>query len=137
LDRGREDRLGWFLIWQIITWTIWKFRNDVFFSEGTFSVECLIDRVKLLSWKWFLGKNLDSHVPFMSGVSILLYAGTDRVLLGCRFWVSMGQEDWWPSGYVVLPAVDPCLSLHMRYSSFRGGTLDDFSLFGVCIIYFL
>ncbi|MCH91902.1 hypothetical protein A2U01_0012833, partial [Trifolium medium] len=25
------------------------------FLEGTFYVECLVDRVKLLSWKWFLG----------------------------------------------------------------------------------
>jgi hypothetical protein len=61
----------------------------------------------------------------------------DRVLLGRCFWVSMGQEDWWPSGYVVIPAVDPCFSLPRGYSSFRGGTLDGFSLFGMCINYFL
>jgi hypothetical protein len=41
----------------------------------------------------------------------------------------MGQEGWWPSGYVVLPAVDPCFSFLKGYSSFRGGILDGFSLF--------
>jgi hypothetical protein len=66
----------------------------------------------------------------MSGVSIILYAGTNRVLLGCRLWVSLGQEDWRSFGYIVLPAVDPCLSLPREYSSFCGGTLDGFSLFG-------
>ncbi|MCH93643.1 pentatricopeptide repeat-containing protein [Trifolium medium] len=51
---SRKNRLGWLLIWQAIAWTIWNSRNDVLFSEGTFSAECLVDRVKLLSWKWFL-----------------------------------------------------------------------------------
>jgi hypothetical protein len=53
--------------------TIWKFWNDwnnvFFFSEGIFSVECLVDMVKLLSWKWFLSKNSDPPFPFMSGYS--------------------------------------------------------------------
>jgi hypothetical protein len=38
--------------------------NDIFFSKGTFFVECLIDRVKLLSWKWFLSKNSGSPCSF-------------------------------------------------------------------------
>ncbi|GAU30794.1 hypothetical protein TSUD_355200 [Trifolium subterraneum] len=31
---------------------------------GIFSVECLVDKVKLLSWKWFLGKNSGSPCSF-------------------------------------------------------------------------
>jgi hypothetical protein len=40
-----KDRFGWLLIWLSIVWTIWKFQNDVLFSEGTFYVECLVDKV--------------------------------------------------------------------------------------------
>ncbi|GAU37692.1 hypothetical protein TSUD_164950 [Trifolium subterraneum] len=58
MSMGRKDKFGWLLIWQTIVWTIWKSRNDIFFSEGTFSVECLVDRVKLLSWKWEIGSPL-------------------------------------------------------------------------------
>ncbi|GAU15735.1 hypothetical protein TSUD_235480 [Trifolium subterraneum] len=64
MGTGRKDRVGWLLIWHTIVWTIWKSRNDVVFSEGTFIFECLVDRVKLLSWKWFLGKNPDSPCSF-------------------------------------------------------------------------
>jgi hypothetical protein len=85
MGRGRKDILGWLLIWQTIVWTIWKSRNDVFFSEGTFSVECLVDRVKLLSWKWFLGKNLDAPCSSYEWVSILFYVETDRVYWGVVF----------------------------------------------------
>jgi hypothetical protein len=61
MGRGRKDRMGWLLIWKTI---VWKSRNDIIFSEWTFFVECLVDRVKLLSWKWFLGKNSGSHCFF-------------------------------------------------------------------------
>jgi hypothetical protein len=49
ISLGKKNRLGWLLIWQTIVWTIWNSRNNVLFSEGTFSAECLVDRVKLLS----------------------------------------------------------------------------------------
>jgi hypothetical protein len=59
-----------------------KISKDVFFSEETFYVESLVEKVKLLFWKWFLGKNPGSPVPFTSEVFTLLYAGTGRVCLG-------------------------------------------------------
>jgi hypothetical protein len=106
-------------------WTIWKSRNDIFFSEWIFSVECLVDRMKLLSWKWFIGKNHGSPVPFMSGVSTLLYVGTGRVcLVSC--WVSIGQGDQMLSSCFVLPLVGLCLSLSVEYSSCRGDTYEGF-----------
>jgi hypothetical protein len=49
MNMGRKYRIGWLLIQQTIVWTIWKSRKDDVFSEGTFSVDCLVDRVKLLS----------------------------------------------------------------------------------------
>jgi hypothetical protein len=40
------------------------------FREGAFSVECLVDRVKLLSCKRFLGKNSDLTYSFYVGCYI-------------------------------------------------------------------
>jgi len=36
---------------------VWISRNDIIFAGGTPSVDLLVDRVKLSSWKWFLGKS--------------------------------------------------------------------------------
>ncbi|MCI04242.1 hypothetical protein A2U01_0025287 [Trifolium medium] len=49
----------WYAIlrWLGVQWVSPRGNLGLFevFLEGTFSAECLIDRVKLLSWKWFLG----------------------------------------------------------------------------------
>ncbi|MCH92877.1 hypothetical protein A2U01_0013823 [Trifolium medium] len=99
-------------------------QNDVFFSEETFSVECLVDRVKLLSWKWFLGKNHGSSVPFTSGVFTLLYSETGKVCWGCRVgsrWVR-GIGGPLPLSYLWLIPVS--LSLLEWYFSSRGGVFE-------------
>jgi hypothetical protein len=64
MGKSRKDRTWWLLIWHTIVWAIWNSWSDVLFSEGTFSAECLVDRVKLLSWKWFLGKNHGTTCSF-------------------------------------------------------------------------
>ncbi|GAU30313.1 hypothetical protein TSUD_211700 [Trifolium subterraneum] len=53
----RKSRLGWLLIWHAAVWSIWISRNDLIFARGTISVESLIDKVKLSSYKCFLAKN--------------------------------------------------------------------------------
>jgi hypothetical protein len=65
-------------------WTIWNSRNDVCFSERTFSAECLVDRVKLLSWKWFLGKNPDISCSFYEWGMQPFSAGIGRVWRGVQ-----------------------------------------------------
>jgi hypothetical protein len=79
MSMGKKDKFRWLLVWPIIVWTIWKYWNDAFFFEGIFSVECLVDRVKFLSWKWFQGKNSSNSIPFTSWLSIWLYDRTDKV----------------------------------------------------------
>ena len=56
LGGGRRVRLGVLLVWHVVIWTIWTSRNDLIFSGGTLSEEPVVDRVKLLAWRWFLAK---------------------------------------------------------------------------------
>jgi len=56
IGRGKRVRLGLFLVWHAVIWTIWTSRNNLIFSSGTPSEEPVVDRVKLLAWKWFLAK---------------------------------------------------------------------------------
>jgi hypothetical protein len=51
---GKQGRLGWLLIWHDIVQTIWNNLIYIIFLEGTFYVEYLLNRVKLISRKWFL-----------------------------------------------------------------------------------
>ncbi|GAU18147.1 hypothetical protein TSUD_248480 [Trifolium subterraneum] len=61
---GRKNRLGWLLIWHATVWAIWNSRNDVTFARGTVSVESLVNKVKLSSWKWYLAKNPGNPCSF-------------------------------------------------------------------------
>ncbi|GAU20655.1 hypothetical protein TSUD_230690 [Trifolium subterraneum] len=64
LGLGRKNRLRWLLIWHATVWTIWNSRNDIIFARGTVSVESLVDKVKLSSWKWYLAKNPGNPCSF-------------------------------------------------------------------------
>ncbi|PNX68911.1 anthocyanin 3'-O-beta-glucosyltransferase, partial [Trifolium pratense] len=50
--------------WHATVWAIWNSRNDVIFARGTVSVESLVDKVKLSSWKWHLTKNPGNPCSF-------------------------------------------------------------------------
>jgi hypothetical protein len=56
LGRGKRVRIGLLLVWHAVIWTIWTSRNDLIFSGGALSEEPVVDRAKLLAWKWFLAK---------------------------------------------------------------------------------
>ena len=56
LGGGKRVRLGLLFVWHAVIWTIKTSRNDFIFSGGTLSEEPVVDRVKLLAWKWFLAK---------------------------------------------------------------------------------
>jgi hypothetical protein len=60
LGGGRRVRLGLILVWHAFVWTIWISQNDIIFAGGSSSIDTLVDKVKLFSWKWFIGKNSDS-----------------------------------------------------------------------------
>ena len=56
LGRGKRVRLGLLLVWPAVIWTIWTSHNDLIFVGGTLREEPVVDRAKLLAWKWFLAK---------------------------------------------------------------------------------
>jgi hypothetical protein len=64
LGVGRRVQLGMTLVWHAVVWTIWTYRNDTIFVGGSSTIENLVDKVKLSSWKWFLGKNPKSLCSF-------------------------------------------------------------------------
>ena len=53
-----NEKLGkgyWFL-WQVTIWVIWRVQNMNFFNNVVKKVEELVDEVKVLSWRWFLAR---------------------------------------------------------------------------------
>jgi len=53
---GRKVRVGLLLVWYAVIWTVWASRKDLIFVGGLLREEQMVDRVKLLAWKWFLAK---------------------------------------------------------------------------------
>jgi hypothetical protein len=56
LGGGKRVRLGLLLVWHAVIWTIWESRNDLIFAGGLLHEESVVDRVKILAWKWFWAK---------------------------------------------------------------------------------
>lgn len=56
LGRGNHVRICLLIVWQAVIWNIWTSRNDLAFSGGAHSEGSVVDRAKLLAWKWFLAK---------------------------------------------------------------------------------
>ncbi|GAU39045.1 hypothetical protein TSUD_60010 [Trifolium subterraneum] len=92
LGVGRQVRLGLILVWHAVVWTIWNSRNDIIFAGGSSTIDILVDKVKLYSWKWFLGKNPDSPCSLYEWEVQPRLCGLARqcevVMLGSlRFWL--------------------------------------------------
>jgi hypothetical protein len=49
---SKKIRSGYYLIWHATIWTIWCSRNKVIFSNGVIDLEEVIDKIKLLAWRW-------------------------------------------------------------------------------------
>ena len=56
-DRIRANR--WRCWWLALTWTIWKQRNNLLFSNGTLNANKLLDDALFLLWTWL--RNLEPH----------------------------------------------------------------------------
>lgn len=64
LGGGKRVRLGLLIVWHAVIWTIWTSRNDLIFSGGAHCEGPVVDRAKLLAWKWFLAKCPGSSCTF-------------------------------------------------------------------------
>lgn len=57
---NKKIRSGLRMIWQVAIWVIWKARNNHIFNAGVTMWEELVDEIKVLSWRWLLGKHKGS-----------------------------------------------------------------------------
>jgi hypothetical protein len=54
--KSKNQKRGLCFIWNVYMWTMWRVRNDRIFNNVTVSAVDVIDQIKLLSWKWFIGR---------------------------------------------------------------------------------
>jgi hypothetical protein len=54
--KSKNQKRGLCFVWNVFMWVMWKVRNDLIFNNVTVSTDEVIDRIKLLSWKWFVGR---------------------------------------------------------------------------------
>lgn len=47
---SKKLRHGFWLIWYVSLWVIWKVRNDIIFNNGTFDVDEVVEKIKVLAW---------------------------------------------------------------------------------------
>jgi hypothetical protein len=52
----KEGRRGILMVWHAALWTLWRTRNEKIFLGKMIEVEEIIDKIKLVSWKWLLAK---------------------------------------------------------------------------------
>jgi hypothetical protein len=60
LKGGRRPLKGIMMVWQAIIWTIWRARNDKFFSDKSIHFEEVLDKLKCMAWKWLLARKSNS-----------------------------------------------------------------------------
>jgi hypothetical protein len=64
---SKKKRQGLVLIWKAVIWTIWRHRNKVMFDNGRIDLVSLVDEVKTVSWRWWLGRTINTPACFMNG----------------------------------------------------------------------
>jgi hypothetical protein len=54
--KNKKERGGLCLIWAAYVWVIWSIRNDIIFNNGVLFLDDVVEQVKLVSWKWYVGR---------------------------------------------------------------------------------
>jgi hypothetical protein len=54
--KSKKERVGLCLIWNVFMWVIWSVRNCVIFNNVTVTVAEAVDKIKMLSRKWYIGR---------------------------------------------------------------------------------
>jgi hypothetical protein len=55
-DRANKVKKGLGIIWLATIWALWKSRNDKVFNEANVEVDAIVEEVKVLAWKWAMGR---------------------------------------------------------------------------------
>lgn len=45
---SKKLRHGFWIIWHATFWVIWKVRNDIFFNDGLFELDDVVESIKVL-----------------------------------------------------------------------------------------
>jgi hypothetical protein len=54
---SKKKREGLVMIWNAVVWAVWRHRNNFIFDNGVIDLGSLVDNVKTVSWKWWLGRS--------------------------------------------------------------------------------
>jgi hypothetical protein len=54
---NKHTRHGYYLIWHATVWAIWCSRNKVIFSNGVIDPGEVVDKIKVLSWRWGMSRH--------------------------------------------------------------------------------
>jgi hypothetical protein len=57
---SKKKRQGLVLIWKAVIWTIWRHRNKVIFDNGRIDLVSLVDEVKTVSLRWWIGRTINT-----------------------------------------------------------------------------
>ncbi|KAK2400342.1 hypothetical protein QL285_050052 [Trifolium repens] len=53
---SKRRKKGLSMLWQVALWVIWRTRNDRWFKNKEATVLEVVDSIKHLAWRWFLGR---------------------------------------------------------------------------------
>jgi hypothetical protein len=54
--KNKSEKVGLCLVWNAFMWVLWKVRNNHIFNHDAAIVDDLVEEIKILSWRWFIGK---------------------------------------------------------------------------------
>jgi hypothetical protein len=54
--KNKKESVGLCLIWNAFMWVLWSTRNGVIFNNDVVLVDEVADKIKRLSWKWYVGR---------------------------------------------------------------------------------
>lgn len=61
LLKGRVHKSNRLLVWLAVCWAIWLSRNEVVFQQVVVRAGEVVDRAKVLAWKWFTTRTKDAY----------------------------------------------------------------------------
>jgi hypothetical protein len=54
---NKKTRQGMIMIWCATVWVLWNQKNPIIFNNGASDLLGAVDEIKLVSWKWWIGKS--------------------------------------------------------------------------------
>lgn len=52
--RNKKALKGLWLIWHTTVWVVWQVRNNKIFKDEVCGIEEIVEKIKVLSWRWSL-----------------------------------------------------------------------------------